>query len=376
MVLLIAGIDPGTTVGYAYLNLEGKVVCIGSKRGINLNELVALTTQIGRVVVTGTDKLPIPKFVERYARSFRCHVYKPREDLSIADKKLLAKGIKTKNDHEMDALASAKNAYKKTKSVIDKVKNYVKKHDIQQLQDQIMILVIGRNDISIKLAHDILTAKTTESRLVKKAVEQRSYTEKDYLILFDRLKSMKLDNDMLKKQNTKFLKLNTKLSKKKPGKKTDSDEVVYRKDSTIRKLDKHIKGINKRISVYSRRLAKIEQNLSEGKVVVKRLKNLGWVDFKISNKILKIKEGDILLVDNPSVISEKTIEYLRNKIQILIVKNKPSGKLVKKFAIIRANDIKLYEEQNFGFVDKSDLDRHVIKKEMINTIIQDYQKNR
>jgi len=60
--LLIAGIDPGTTVGYAFLDINGKPIKTGSSRELTFDTLIAKTTKLGRVVVVGTDKAKAPVY--------------------------------------------------------------------------------------------------------------------------------------------------------------------------------------------------------------------------------------------------------------------------------------------------------------------------
>ena len=105
--LLIAGIDPGTTLGYAVIDLEGNLVQINSSKNLDINSLISELIDFGKIVVIGTDKKKNPSFIERLGVKLGAKVIAPEYDLKVVEKRGLVKEYKTNNQHEIDALASA-----------------------------------------------------------------------------------------------------------------------------------------------------------------------------------------------------------------------------------------------------------------------------
>src|SRR3989338_1965903 len=65
--LLIVGIDPGITTAYAVLDIEGKLIKTSSSKEFGLNQIISETTELGKVVLVGTDKSKIPNLVHLFA---------------------------------------------------------------------------------------------------------------------------------------------------------------------------------------------------------------------------------------------------------------------------------------------------------------------
>ena len=65
MQYLIVGIDPGATVGYAILNLNGKILCINSSKNLTSSKLILKLTQFGRTLVIASDVNPVSNNVKK-----------------------------------------------------------------------------------------------------------------------------------------------------------------------------------------------------------------------------------------------------------------------------------------------------------------------
>ena len=97
---LIIGIDPGTTLGFAILNFEGKILKVSSSKTYNLSSLINEVIRYGQPLIVGPDKKNIPKFVSEFAKKVGAHVVRISEDMAVKDKKELIKRWRTNNDHE------------------------------------------------------------------------------------------------------------------------------------------------------------------------------------------------------------------------------------------------------------------------------------
>ncbi|MHC1625401.1 MAG: DUF460 domain-containing protein [Methermicoccaceae archaeon] len=107
---VIVGIDPGTTVGIAALNLSGVPVEVFSKRGMSQADATRHILSTGTPVLIASDVFPPPRTVQKLASAFQVECV--GNQLSVDEKRRLASMYDPANDHERDALAAALSAYK------------------------------------------------------------------------------------------------------------------------------------------------------------------------------------------------------------------------------------------------------------------------
>ncbi len=161
MESLILGLDPGSTIGYAVLDLDGRLVKIESLRNCDLNKAVSKINKLGKIIVVGTDVNPVPKFVDKVASNFGAKVIEPKDDLQLKYKHkvtkefLKDKKIKIKNKHELDALAAALIAFKHYQPLFNKIDNHLNQINKNYLNKKIKNSVLIK-EIPIKKAIDEL----------------------------------------------------------------------------------------------------------------------------------------------------------------------------------------------------------------------------
>ena len=120
---IIVGVDPGTTIAVAALNLEGELKGLISSRVMAVADAIGYIRDMGKPVVVATDVVPPPATVEKIKRSFKATLFVPNERISVDEKVKLARPYGYSNDHERDALAAAVkafNAYKNKFAQIDR----------------------------------------------------------------------------------------------------------------------------------------------------------------------------------------------------------------------------------------------------------------
>jgi len=110
---LILGIDPGTTLGYALVSLNGELIEIGSSKEFSMDSFVEFLLGKGKVKYIGVDRKKIPKYVEKLSARLIVEVIKPDDNISKKYKVRFAKRFKVRNRHERDALFSAYFVYRK-----------------------------------------------------------------------------------------------------------------------------------------------------------------------------------------------------------------------------------------------------------------------
>jgi len=122
---LIVGIDPGTTVGLAFLDIDGHVLKVKSARNLAIDGIITEIAAVGKAAIVATDKAVVPPMTNKLASILGARLFTPDSDLLVEKKRELAARSKTKNDHERDALASAVYAYYHFQNKIRRVERQV-----------------------------------------------------------------------------------------------------------------------------------------------------------------------------------------------------------------------------------------------------------
>lgn len=117
----IVGVDPGTTSGWAVLDLEGEVIATGSSRSLGTDALLDRVLVHGSPVVVATDVSPPPEAVEKVARAVDAELWCPERSLKVREKLELTGEFEVENDHEGDALASALKAYAAHRNLLERI---------------------------------------------------------------------------------------------------------------------------------------------------------------------------------------------------------------------------------------------------------------
>ncbi len=119
------GIDPGTTVGLAFLDLDGNVLGVKSARSLSIDDIITEISAIGKAAVVATDKATTPPVANKVASILGARLFTPKSDLPVEKKRELASRWRTRNDHERDALAAAVYAYYKFQNKLRRVEKQV-----------------------------------------------------------------------------------------------------------------------------------------------------------------------------------------------------------------------------------------------------------
>ncbi len=120
---VLVGIDPGTTVGIAVMDLNGDIVDVFSQRDMTKADIIQYLSGFGIPVAFCADVYPIPHLVSKLAATFDAEVFSPRIELTKGDKRELAKktGVPFRNNHELDAMSAVVKAYNMISSKLQKI---------------------------------------------------------------------------------------------------------------------------------------------------------------------------------------------------------------------------------------------------------------
>ena len=388
--LLIVGIDPGTTLGYAVLDTERNIVKVGSSK---LLDMALLTTELishGRVLVIGCDKKRVPDFVHKMAARLGARIISPDEDMLVSDKKSLSYGLSYNNDHEMDALASALFAFKKIKPTIDEIDDYLGKIGKEGLKHKLAEKMLLNPGFNMKNMIELLEhPNKPEHKVIERVIEEKVYTKKDYLNLFSMLKQAESGNKRLQSENQRLA------------------IFIGKQKNEIRQLDHHIENLTRKEGADKRfgnlrksqgalisQISAKEQEIMElrnesdslrtllsetgNNVVLKKLADLGNNEYEKNSGMLNIIQGDVLLVDNPSVISYKVLDELKGKVAFIISKEKAESRLLEKYGmtILPAKRFFIKEEKHFALVGKKELQKEIEASNLLSNVIASYRDER
>ncbi|MBI3035719.1 DUF460 domain-containing protein [Candidatus Woesearchaeota archaeon] len=378
--LLIVGIDPGTTIGYAVLDIEGNLIHLSSSKQLDLSQLISKTMEFGKAVLVGTDKANVPRLVHMFATKLGARVVSPQEDLKVDEKKKVTCIFDVGDEHQGDALASALFAHRETKALLDKIDSFVeyaKKHGIR---DKIRELVIAKR-ISIKIAASISEKKNEEVFIVENAIAERKLDKSDFLKLLKKLKRYESEIKLVKSYNnrlkSRIISMENRQIKHAPEIGNKKEEF---REKRIKFLEDMLKSANKKteelgllIKKYDSRLASINDFY-----ILKKLDTLGMNELNYKNKILNIKRNDMLLVDNPNIASNDAVELLKNRVFIIVYKKQISRKIEERmpFVFISSKSLKIEESKFFGFVDKRHFEMEKSKVNWVRKVVDDYKREK
>lgn len=386
--LLIVGVDPGTTLGYALLDIDGNLIGLRSSKELELNSLISEIIKQGHPVLVGTDRKELPGFVSRFGTKIGAKIVMPEEDMPVGYKKSLTRehSRQIKDEHQRDALASAIFAYKRFKPLISKIDIFIEKNHKESLRADLINLVI-KNNISMKYALEILEKPDIEeNRIIKRAVKENRF-DADFLGLYDRLKRLQKENLLVKGQNERLCKrleemerlnkyIRGRMGQLKPDER--AQRQLRFKEERIVFIGKELKTSEEKIkSLYDEigRLYGLVADSGSG-TLIKKLKSLGWDEVEGKNKILKINKGDVLFVENPSVYSDRAIDFLKNKVDVILCGNRAADRIKGNFLVIDSKGLDLGGDRYFAVADRKEIERLKKEANLLDHIVSSYRKGR
>ncbi|MBI2138090.1 DUF460 domain-containing protein [Candidatus Woesearchaeota archaeon] len=386
---LIVGVDPGTTVGYAAIDFDGMLVKADSAKELDLGTLIAKLIPLGKVLLVGADKEKNPEYVEKLAIKLGARLSKPEYDLKVEEKREMARDYATKNQHEVDAVASAVSAFKRIRPVLQKIDYLLEAGGKMQFREQLITLVVGK-ELNIRDAMELLEEpEKEEKKIIREVVEKKKLAEEDFLSLFTKLQRAEREIKLLRQQNGKLgLKLGS-LQKdfsvmlarsSRSAQDRRMAKLLSLRESRIRAYDAMVRQKDGKLLEQEGSIAALYFFLSHLKdnCILKKLENLGTVEFEKKSGLLNIGQGDVLLVKDVEQFSQKAIGQLKGKVSTIIYKKPISQKTKERlpFLLIDASKMGIEEAAYFGLVSKESLDNARKEASMLHSLVDNYQKER
>lgn len=108
---IVVGVDTGKVSALACLDLQGRVIALSHDRYGGAEWLIKTITKYGVPVVIATDRQHANSMLKKLRATFSAALFEPSKDITIEEKRKLARAMSIKNQHERDAYAAAKAAY-------------------------------------------------------------------------------------------------------------------------------------------------------------------------------------------------------------------------------------------------------------------------
>jgi hypothetical protein len=380
MTLLIIGVDPGTTLGYAIINDKGDFITSGSGKEFSMSELINNIIGFGRPLIVGCDKNPPPWFAESLAVKLGAKLFFPRQDLLVTEKRILAKDYDVKlNAHEVDALASAVYALEKHRHFFAKIERFLEEKEKKELEEAVKLIMVRNEDLPLEAALKMAEQKDKEKiietpRQIAKETEKSAFSEKMLREMQEKIILLEEENRSLKYLASENNSLIKKLSKRVLS--APKEELVDFKERRIKHYTKQLKDNTRLIQHYEKELRRKDEFLIalKNKVLVKKLNDLSWDEFS-AKKFLDIQQGDILFVHNPGSISQKVVDDLKGKVKVIITNNAPK-RGDGTFLFLQPEGIIMKETGNFAIAEKSALEEALKKRDLLKNIVDEYKKER
>ena len=146
---IIVGVDAGMTSGLAVIDLNGKILHLGSYREADRGDLLGIVTKLGKPIVIATDVVEPPDLIRKLAAQTGARLYVPDHDLSVQEKEELASraaeasGVRPETPHERDSLAAAYRALMDLMAKLQQVDSYVSKVDLELDVDKLKADVLS-----------------------------------------------------------------------------------------------------------------------------------------------------------------------------------------------------------------------------------------
>lgn len=404
---IIVGVDPGTTIAVAVLNLDGELKGLISSRVMSVPDVVGYIREKGKPVVVATDVVPPPATVEKIKRSFKATMFVPNERIPVDEKVKLARPYGYGNDHERDALAAAVKAYNAYKNKFAQIDRKAPAH----MTDHVKAMAVSGK--AIDTAIEMLKPRPERPR-----PQERAAAHTQDAGATARLEELR---EQLRRKDEQIRNLQSYISDLKrdmrqierriewQNKKIDDlqqrglEDVRKDKEITIR--DREIGRLKKEIYDERKRNAELRSNIDRLKQIwvlefrgdkspVKIVENLSKDAIAACDRKLGLKPGDIVFVRDAGGGTQSATMLIERGVKAVIRGTYMSHLAEEKFQearvpVIPKEDVGLKIVDEFAVIDPKKLDAAIGRwkdamaqtekeknAEWFQGIIEDYKSER
>ncbi len=387
----IVGIDPGTTLGLAMLDLEGKPIEVFSSKNYSISDAIRRIISYGTPLIVASDVTPTPSMVKKISKVFSSHIHELSESLSTEEKIALTKGegYEYRNVHERDALAACLYAFKRYKKKFAQVR---KKTPPDVDVEEVKALVI--KGVSISAAINSLVHSDSEEVGEHDVCGERgdedenriNSTNSEILRLRGVIKAREREIEAMREYNAALrseleakeheiqdLRIRIETIRSMSHRELEETEEIKRRDKEIKRLKNEIRAKE----AENEDLRRIIEELKWGKEInngerIKVIKSFNRDVIQEVDKRYGFKRGDIVYLENGSGGGANTAELLARKgVSVVIYGKEMSHFAVEKFfefgiPTFSSNDIPVMVRGDFAFIDAR----------MLNELVREWRSER
>ena len=331
----IVGIDPGTTIGVAIIDLDGKPIEVFSSKNLSIADTITRIISRGKPLIVASDVTPTPSMVKKIGGLLSSFIHELDGSLSTEEKIALTKGegYEYKNVHERDALAACIAAFKRYKKKFLQVQ---RKTPPGVNVEEVKALVVKGISISAAInglisAHEKRMREIEEKRQEEKKEEEKRSGEgsesKDLLRLRELMKE-KDERIAMLEELTAILKASLEeredeirsLKHKLDSMRTESMKEL-KKAEEIRKRDVEIERLAEELSAKEKENAELQEIIEglkgrrevRGGKRIKRIPSFSQDAIVLMDRKYGLEKGDIVLLEDGSGGGAGTAELLASK---------------------------------------------------------------
>jgi len=387
----IVGIDPGTTLGLAMLDLEGKPIEVFSSKNYSISDAIRRIISYGTPLIVASDVTPTPSMVKKISKVFSSHIHELSESLSTEEKIALTKGegYEYRNVHERDALAACLYAFKRYKKKFAQVR---KKTPPDVDVEEVKALVI--KGVSISAAINSLVHSDSEDVGEHDVCGERgdedenriNSTNSEILRLRGVIKAREREIEAMREYNAALrseleakeheiqgLRTRMETIRSMSHRELEETEEIKRRDKEIKRLKNEIRAKE----AENEDLRRIIEELKWGKEInngerIKVIKSFNRDVIQEVDKRYGFKRGEVVYLENGSGGGANTAELLARKgVSVVIYGKEMSHFAVEKFfefgiPTFSSNEIPVMVRGDFAFIDAR----------MLNELVREWRSER
>jgi predicted RNase H-like nuclease (RuvC/YqgF family) len=394
---LIVGVDAGMTTGIAVLDVEGRLLHLGSYKELDRGEIVKLISELGRPIIVATDVSDPPELIRKLAAQLGAQLYLPGYDLSVAEKEYMASkasagsDLKPKTSHERDSLAAAYKAFIDYHNKLSQVEAYTSRLGLDIDVDELKADVIRgatlaeaiEKQISRLLGdHESQQQERRSLPATDSKVQQGPCNENSRLELLEAQK-VALTKQLEELRDRLFheereLYLARKQLKAELLKDSEINSLVKRVgslESTLSDLRKSYEALQEDLEALRKALLQV---VSGSLVMARRLDELKRSSLKRSEDLIgPIRPGEVVIVDSTTNFEAEVLSELASagvKALLLQETEGPLPNAAKKYGIapLNINNYQVVRAAGYHFVsskvlqDATDFARKIKSDEFVN----------
>lgn len=402
---LIVGIDPGTTLGIAILDLNGNLKSIFSSKNLQRRDVIDKISKFGYPSVISTDVNPPPKMVEKFSKSFDAVLHVPDSNLSVSEKNELCREYEVKNSHERDALSAALKAYNNFLSKFENIDARLREFELESLSLEVKNLILKGKSLTGALKILMETPKEEKIKERKVQAPEVLKLERKILELGLRLSEMREREGELREKIRAYeisiedLRIREKMRDEDLRREILREGIFEIKESEIKRLKKELKIERKKLGILERENKILKRmrilEYSERALPLKVLNNFSKEEIKKFDERFGIKVGDIIFLKNASGGGALAVlEFAEKRVRAVIHEGKMSHMALKEFErrgipLFSAEEVEIEMTEDVGIVDRASFEEKLKqwrfrkelreaerKSKMLEEVLEEYREER